>query len=256
MSEPSESTSRVRAWGQRIRRLGAQPMFREGVRDCAPMSIGIVAWGLVAGVAMAKSGMGAPLAIVMAVLVYAGSAQIAVIPLIAADAPMWVVWGTAACVSLRFLVYSYYYRPYFLHLPRRRRLLLSYFMGDTTFAMFIRRFPQPDAAAGQQAYFAGAALVTYSSWQVSIIIGIVAGQVVPQAWGLGFAGSMALLALSCTQMRSLSACFAALVACCAAVATYRLPLHLNIVVAIAAAIAVGALARRMRPSAVERGGVR
>ena len=41
------------------------------------MAIGVAAWGLVAGVAMAKSGMGVPLAILMSIVVYAGSAQIA-----------------------------------------------------------------------------------------------------------------------------------------------------------------------------------
>lgn len=52
-------------------------MFREGAVEAIPMAIGIAAWGLVAGVAMAKSGMGVPLSILMTLLVYAGSAQIA-----------------------------------------------------------------------------------------------------------------------------------------------------------------------------------
>ena len=37
------------------------------------MAIGIAAWGLVAGVALAKSGMGVPLAIFMSIVVIAGS---------------------------------------------------------------------------------------------------------------------------------------------------------------------------------------
>jgi predicted branched-subunit amino acid permease len=41
----------------------ARPAFRQGAVDAVPMAIGIAAWGLVAGVAMAKSGMGVPLAI-------------------------------------------------------------------------------------------------------------------------------------------------------------------------------------------------
>ena len=56
-----------------------------------PMAIGIAAWGLVAGVAMAKSGLGVPLAIFMSIIVYAGSAQIAALPLIAAGAPVRMV---------------------------------------------------------------------------------------------------------------------------------------------------------------------
>lgn len=221
-----------------------RPMFRQGAGEAIPMSIGIGAWGLVAGVAMAKSGMGMPLAIFMSVVVYAGSAQIAALPLIAAAAPMWVVWATTLCVSLRFMAFSFHYRPYFEHLPRRRRIALSYLMGDTNFALFIRRFPEPIPGCRHEDYFLGSALVTFSVWQVAIISGIVAGHGIPASWGLGFAGTMALLALTCTQLRNRSSGVAAVVAACAAVAAYALPLKLNILVGIAAAVAFAVLAER------------
>lgn len=227
--------------------VARRPMFRAGVRECVPMSIGISAWGLVAGVAMAKSGMGIPLAILMSLLVSAGSSQVAALPLIASDAPMWVVWATVMCVNLRFLVFSYQYRPYFAHLPRGRRVCLSYFMGDTIFAMFLRRFPDPKREPGQEDYFWGATVINYGAWQFAVITGIVAGNAIPPEWGIGFAGTMALLALTCSQLRSRSTWVAALVAGCAAIAAYGLPLRLNIVVAIAAAVAIGVMAQHARP---------
>ena len=55
---------------------------------------------------------------------------------------------------------------------------------------------------------------------------------------------MALLALTCTQLRNPVTGIAAVVAGCAAVAAYALPLKLNIIAAIAAAVAVGVLAGR------------
>lgn len=223
-------------------------MVREGARDAVPMAIGIGAWGVVAGVAMAKSGMGVPMAVFMSVLVYAGSAQIASLPLITADAPMWVVWATTLCVSLRFMAFSFHYRPYFAHLPRARRIALSYLMGDSNFALFIRRFPQHDPAVRHDDYFLGSALVTCGVWQASIITGIVAGHGIPASWGLGFAGTMALLALTCTQLRNPSTWVAAIVAASAAVAAYALPLKLNIVVAIAAAVAVCVIMDHSRPA--------
>jgi predicted branched-subunit amino acid permease len=222
--------------------MARRPLFREGARDAMPMAIGIAAWGLVAGVAMVKSGMGIPLAVFMSLLVYAGSAQIASLPLIVGNAPIWVVWATTACVSLRFMAFSFHYRPYFAHLPRRRRIVLSYLMGDTNFALFIRRFPEPAEGKAYEDYFLGSALVTYGLWQVSIITGIVAGHTIPTSWGLGFAGTMALLALTLGQMRNRSTWVAAFIAACAAVAAYALPLRLNILVGIAAAVAVGVLA--------------
>lgn len=233
----------------RARALAAarRPMVREGARDALPMAIGIGAWGLVAGVAMAKSGMGVPMAVFMSLSVYAGSAQIAALPLIAADAPMWVVWATTVCVCLRFMAFSFHYRPYFMHLPRRRRIALSFLMGDSNFALFVRRFDQPAPGQNQADYFLGSASVTFAVWQASIITGIVAGAGIPASWGLGFAGTMALLALTCTQLRSPSTWAAAAVAVCAAIAAYALPLKLNIVVAIAAAVAVGVLIDHARP---------
>jgi predicted branched-subunit amino acid permease len=227
--------------------LSRRPAFREGAREGLPMAIGIAAWGLVAGVAMAKSGMGVALAIFMAVLVYAGTAQIAALPLIAAGAPMWVIWATTLCISLRFIAFSFHYRPYFAHLPRRRRIALSFLMGDSNFALFIRRFPEHVPGDSHEDYFLGTAVVTFGVWQLAIITGIVAGHGIPTAWGLGFAGTMALLALTCTQLRSPSTWVAAVVAACAAVAAYAIPMKLNIVVAIAAAIAFGVLADRVRP---------
>jgi predicted branched-subunit amino acid permease len=230
-----------------------RPLFREGAVEAIPMAIGIAAWGLVAGVAMAKSGMGVPLAIFMSILVYAGSAQIAALPLIAAGAPMWVVWTTTLCVSLRFMAFSFHYRPYFAHLPRRQRVALSFLMGDSSFALFIRRFPEPLPGPRYQDYFLGGALVTFGVWQVSIISGILMGNGIPASWNLGFAGTMALLALTCTQLRNPVTWVAAVVAGCAAVAAYALPLKLNIIVAIAAAVAVGVLAER---APARRGGAK
>jgi predicted branched-subunit amino acid permease len=224
--------------------VARRPLFREGAGEAVPMSIGIAAWGLVAGVAMAKSGMGVPLAIFMSVFVYAGSAQIAALPLIAADAPAWVVWATTLCVSLRFMAFSFHYRPFFAHLPRGQRIALSFLMGDTNFALFMRRFPEALPGQRYEDYFLGSALVTFGVWQLSIISGILVGHGIPAAWGVGFAGTMALLALTCTQLRHPVTWVAALVAGCAAIAAYALPLKLNIVVAIAAAVAIGVLADR------------
>lgn len=212
--------------------------------DAVPVGLGIAAWGLVAGVAVAKSGMGTALAVFMSVVVYAGSAQVVALPLIVADAPMWVIWATTLCISLRFVAFSFHLRPYFVHLTRSRRALLGFLMGDTIFALFVRRFPQPVPGRDQELYYLGAALASYFAWEVSIITGIVAGAAIPASWGIGFAGTMALLALTCSQLRSPSTWIAAVVAGCAAVAAYALPLRLNIVVAIAAAIAFGAMAQR------------
>ena len=53
------------------------PQYQAGVKDIAGISLGVAAWGLVTGVAMVKSGLSVPLALLMNLVVYAGSAQLA-----------------------------------------------------------------------------------------------------------------------------------------------------------------------------------
>jgi len=81
------------------------PAFRQGVMDMAGAAPGIAAWGLMTGVAMVKSGMGTFEALPMALTVFAGSSQLAALPLMLGGAPMWVVLVTGFCVNLRFVVF-------------------------------------------------------------------------------------------------------------------------------------------------------
>ena len=86
---------------------------------------------------MVKGGLSVPLALLMSFTVFAGSAQLAVVPLMAAGAPIWVVWATAFCVNLRFVIFSAQWRPYFMRFPLRSRLALGYLSGDLGYVLFM-----------------------------------------------------------------------------------------------------------------------
>jgi predicted branched-subunit amino acid permease len=215
------------------------PEFRRGARDMVGISMGIGAWGLVTGVAMIKSGLTVPLAVAMSLLVFAGSSQLASLPLIASGAPMWVVWATAFCVNLRFVIFSAQWRPYFGHFRRFKRMALGYFTADLNYVIFMRRFPDPKPAPEQIPYFLGGVAINWSSWQLPSIIGILAADRIPTEWGIGFAGTLALLGLIYSMVSDRASWISAAVAGCAAVAAYALPLKLNILVAIAAGVAIG-----------------
>ncbi len=204
-------------------------------------AIGIAAWGLISGVAMGKSGLPLPLMVFMSLVVFAGSAQLAVLPLMASGAPVWVVWATALCVNLRFVIFSAVWRPYFIVYPRGMRMRLAYFTADLNYVMFMRRFPEPTPSPAHLPYFWGGAATNWLAWQLPSLAGIFLADVVPVHWGIGFAGTLALLGLGLSLLADRATGLAGAVAGCAAVAAYALPLKLNIVVAIAAAVAIGLL---------------
>jgi predicted branched-subunit amino acid permease len=189
---------------------------------------------------MVKGGLSVPMAHFMTLVMFSGSAQLGALPLIAAGSPLWVVWATTLCLNLRFMIFSAGWRPYFANLPLQRRLRLSYFAADFNYVLFMRRWPEPKPHADQWPYFWGGVAVNWSSWQALSIVGILVGDRIPPEWGIGFAGVLALLALTATLLTDRATWAAAIVAGAAAVAAYALPYKLNIVLAIACAVAVGA----------------
>jgi len=229
------------------------PEFRRGFTETIAPSLGIAAWGLVTGVAMVKSGLSLPLSILMTMVVFAGSAQLAALPLIVAGAPLGVLWATAFCVNLRFVIYSAHWRRYFGHLPRAQRVLLGYLAVDLSYVLFARRFPNPTPQPEQLPYFWGSAAWNWLSWQGASLIGIVLADRVPTEWGLGFAGVLALLGITYSLLSDKKPWIAAGVAAFVAVATFALPLKLNIVTAIAAAVAAGLLLDRSFRDAAPEG---
>ncbi|MEJ8811952.1 AzlC family ABC transporter permease [Variovorax ureilyticus] len=218
----------------------SQPEFREGIRDMSPIALGIGAWGLMTGVAMLKSGMSVVEAVAMTLLVYAGSSQLASIPLLIAGAPAWVILATGFCVNLRFVVFSLHLRPYLMHMPRWRRMTHGYLTADMSYAMFTRRYaraPETEAEKrAQEAYLTGNYCVTWCSWMVLSLLGIVLANMIPQSWGLGFAGVLSLVAIVCSMATTRLRVLAVVIAGATAVAAYALPLKLNIVAGIGVAV--------------------
>ncbi|MFG6469216.1 AzlC family ABC transporter permease [Roseateles sp. BYS87W] len=226
-------------WIEKLRSLAADPDVRQGARDMASPSLGLAAWGLVTGVAMVKSGLPLHLAFGMSLLVFAGSAQLTALPLIAHNAPLWVLLATAFCVNLRFIIFSAQWRQYIGHLPRWRRLLHGYVAADLNFVYFVKRYPDPAPQPGQERYFWGGVAVNWTTWQVCSFTGILLADRIPTEWGLDFAGVLALLGLSYALLTERLLWWVAVTAAAVSIATYNLPLKLNILCAILAAGAVG-----------------
>ena len=223
-----------------LRSIHRHPEFREGMKATASVAPGIAAWGLMTGVAMVKSGMSVLEAVAMTLFVYAGSSQLAAIPLIVAGAPAWVIWATGFCVNLRFVVFSLHLRTYLMHLPRWRRLVNGFLTADLSYAVFTARFPQPASDApgqlAQESFLAGNYFVTWVAWTGASLLGVALGNLIPTTWGLGFAGVLCLVGVLCSLANTRLRVLAALIAGAAAVAAYALPFKLNIVAAIAVAV--------------------
>ena len=215
--------------------------FARGIRTVAPLMIGTGIWGLVTGVAMVKVGLTTSQAIAMTLLVFSGTVQLASLPLIAADAPLWVVMLTAIVVNLRFVIFSAGLHPFFRRFSIGRRWLLSYFMVDMSFAMFLSRFadaPRDQRGTTEQVwFFLGMSAGSWIVWQTMSIIGIVLAAGVPPQWGLEYTAILALIAITLPLIAGKPALIGAITAGVIAVVAAGLPLKLGLLVAVVAGIA-------------------
>src|SRR5260370_40669382 len=85
-------------------------------------------------------------------------------------------------VSLRLVMYSAALAPHLAHLDRRWRALLAFVMTDQSFAMTVARFGEPGERSERHWYFLGSAAMLYTSWQLAVLVGVVAGARGPAGW--------------------------------------------------------------------------
>ena len=220
--------------------------FRQGVHAIVPALIATATWGMVTGVAMVKSGLTESMALAMTLLLYAGSAQLTSLPLIASGALLWLIFMAGFVVNLRFVIFGAALHPYFRHLSWPRRLGLGYFTTDMGFVLFMPRFG--DAAERgtreQLWYFLGTIVPGWLVWQTSSIVGIYLGTLVPSAWSLDFAAVLALLAITVPLANSKPMLVSMLAAGLTAWIGQLLPLRLGLAAAVIAGILAGIAAER------------
>src|SRR5207247_5021441 len=221
--------------------------LREGALASAALLGGMGPGGIVAGAAMVGSGLTQPRAVAMSVLVFAGTAQLAVLPLLIAKAPLWVMIATALVVNLRYVIYSAVLAPHFEHLPRRWRSLLSYVTVDGMFALFAGRYRPDDGNPHKHWYFLGGSLVMWCAWQVSSGIGIFAGAMIPLDWSLEFASTLALIGLLMPLLFDRAVAWGALAAGGVALIAARLSFNLGLLAAIRAGVTVGLAVASLGP---------
>ena len=225
---------------------GTREAFRAGFAQMIPTFPAVLAWSVVTGVAIAQSSLSLAQAYGLSILAYAGSAQLAALPLLVAHAPIWVIVLTALIVNLRFVIYSAALKPVLASVPLKRRLWYAYLIGDLSFVIFMRSGVRQVPAA-RPAYFLGAATANYLVWHLGSFAGLIGAGRIPARWGLDFAGSLALVALLVPMLASRPGVAGCLVAGALSVALEPLPAHSGLVAAtlagIVAALAVERLSR-------------
>jgi 4-azaleucine resistance transporter AzlC len=211
-----------------------------GAREVAPILIGIVPFGLVAGAAVVAAGFGITEAVGMSLLVNAGASQLVATTLFDDNAPLWVALVTALIVNARMFIYSTSIAPVLSSASWKLRPLLGHMLVDQNYAstMTHGRFREDVDVVP---YYVGAWLALASMWQVSTIVGALLGPLVPPSWSLDFAVPLVFLAMLAPALKDRVAMEVALVTGVAsAVFVPVLPMQTGLIAALLAGMLYGA----------------
>ncbi|MBV9188955.1 MAG: AzlC family ABC transporter permease [Betaproteobacteria bacterium] len=210
-----------------------------GARAALPVFPGIVAFGVITGVAMVASGIAPAVAMLISIVVFAGASMVAAAQLLASGTPGLLVVLTTLFINLRFMMYSASLRLHFSREPLGWRLLMAYLQADNVYGLTIMRYADKPDAPGERDFFMGAALVIWAAWQLAVAAGILIGAGVPASWRLEFSAPLAFIAMTIPLLRDRAMVGAAIVAGLTVVASNSLPFKLSIPLAALAGIGAG-----------------
>ena len=216
-------------------RLGA----REGLLTVLPFSVGTLPWAIVTGLAMRSTGLSELESMGMSLLVFAATAQLGALPLIASGAPLWLIFLTGLVLNLRFLIFSASIAPAFHDRPWAQRLASSYLLTDSAFTLLSPRLLTAADPRWRWGYYIAPAIYGWLLWHVGVLIGVFGADILPRDWSLEFMATIALMVMLVPMARTRPMLLAALASGLGALLLRGLPLRLGLCAAIAIGIATG-----------------
>lgn len=213
--------------------------FLRGIADQLPLQLGVVPFGLVFGVLGVASGLSPMQTILMSSIVFGGASQVVFAQLWATGASPLIVGSSVAVINLRHMLYSAAVAKYLRRLSLRWRMILGYLLTDEAFAVSIKRFENTDRCDLAHYHLLGSGLTLWICWQISTIVGVVAGATIPDELNLGFAIPLTFMALVLPNLRRWSDIAAAIGASLVALFGQGLPWNAWIILAAVVGIAVG-----------------
>ncbi len=173
----------------------------EALKQASPIIIGYLPIGFAYGVLADKAGLSMVNALLMSIIVFAGSAQLIAVGLFASGAAPMSIIATTFVVNLRHLLMSASLAPFMRRWRKRELALFGFELTDETFAVHSKRFSEGASRKGVTLLIN---LLAQAGWVAGSLLGIVASELISDVRPVGLdyalpAMFIALLVLQCTR---------------------------------------------------------
>ena len=213
-----------------------------GITDVSPLMIPVVPFGIIYGVIGMDLGIGPYMTLGLSIIIFGGASQIVLLQLFSGGASSLIILSSVGAVNARHVLYGAVLSEHLSGLKLSWKIILSYVMTDQAFAVSNNYFKKDNKDNNQHYHLLGSGFTCWSVWQISTILGIVLGSVVPEELGLGFTISLTFIALLVNDFRNLRNIIVMLVSGVVATIGYNIiPFQAYIIVAALSALLVATL---------------
>jgi 4-azaleucine resistance transporter AzlC len=205
-------------------------VFKQGFLDVIPLTIPVIPFGIIYGVTATEIGLSPMITFVMSFVIFAGSSQIAFSQLFIAGASPLVMITSVAIINSRHLLYGAVLSQYLNKLNHYWRVLLSYLMTDQAFSVSLSYFKKNKKNYNSHFHMLGSGFTLWFLWQISTLLGIVLGNIVPEQLGLEFTIPLTFLSLIISELRKLDHLIIIVISGLTSLVSYSFPYKIYIII--------------------------
>ena len=152
------------------------------LKQTLPVILGYLPVGFAYGVLAQKSGLSATNTMLMSLIVFAGSAQLIAVGLLASGTGAASVILTTFVVNLRHLLMSASLAPYLRSWSRLQQALFAFQLTDETFALHSSRFPRGETSKPETLAIN---MIAQTAWLGGSLLGLFAGSLIRDVKPIG-----------------------------------------------------------------------
>ena len=182
---------------------GKTKNFFKASIDVLPLLIPVVPFGIIFGAIGIELGFGPYVTYATSIIIFSGASQIVFFQLLSAGASSIVAITSSSVISTRHLLYGAVVNQYLSNLSIYWKIGLSYILTDQAFAVSNEYFKKNKKDKFKHYYLLGAGVTLWITWQITTVIGILLGSIVPEELGLTFAIPLTFLALLINYFRKI-----------------------------------------------------
>ena len=172
-------------------------------RQVSPLLLPVVPFGIIFGAIGIELGFGPYITYATSIIIFSGASQIVFFQLLSNGASSLIAITSSSVVSTRHLLYGAVVAQYLSKLSLMWKIFLSYLLTDQAFAVSQEFFKKNSNDEYKHYHLLGAGLTLWIVWQLTTVIGILLGSIVPEELGLSFTIPLTFLALLINYFRKI-----------------------------------------------------